>query len=451
MADTWTSHQEIEQMREEIRSLHEEVRRAKQLAGGDAKRNGRSSDQESEDTGNQDGQIENKGQKTRHRRRNLILFAAGILVAVTALIWWLYSRHFEDTDDAQVDGHISGIAARISGTITGVYVEENQFVKAGEVVADLDPRDYQIAVEQARSQLHQAESATLAEQPNIPVTEVTNQTSIATTSADVTSASAGVAAAESDYQAALAKVRESEANNAKAQADVERYRPLAEKDEVPQEQFDGVVATAKAMAATVASDQASAAATRKQVDQKQADLLEAQRRLEQAQKNAPRQIAIRTANVNSRRSSAEAARAQLDQALLNLSYCKIVTPVTGIVAKRTAEVGQGVAPGQQVLLVTQTGDLWVTANFRETQLRRVRPGQGARIHVDALARDFDGYVESMPAATGAVTSLLPPENATGNFVKIVQRLPVRIRFKPGQQDLDRLRPGMSVEPKVRVQ
>jgi membrane fusion protein (multidrug efflux system) len=211
-----------------------------------------------------------------------------------------------------------------------------------------------------------------------------------------------------------------------------------------------VVATAKAQAATVAANQASAASALKQVDQRRAELEEARRRSEEAQKNAPRQVAIREANISSRQSGAQAARAQADQAVLNLSYCKIVTPVGGIVAKRTAEVGQYVTPGQQILLVMQTGDLWVTANFRETQLRRMRPNQSVRIHVDALDADFDGFIESLPAATGAVTSLLPPENATGNFVKIVQRLPVRIRFKQDQQGLNRLRPGMSVEPTVRV-
>ena len=373
-----------------------------------------------------------------------------MLAAAVALIWWLHARHFEDTDDAEVDGHISGIAARVAGTVTGVYFEENQFVQAGQVVADLDPRDYQLALEQARSQLRQAQAQTQAEQPNVPVTQVTNQTNIATTTSEVTSAEAAVAAAQNDYEAALAKVRESEANNAKAQTDVERYRPLAEKDEVPREQFDGVVATAKAQAATVAANQASAASALKQVDQRRAELEEARRRSEEAQKNAPRQVAIREANISSRQSGAQAARAQADQAVLNLSYCKIVTPVGGIVAKRTAEVGQYVAPGQQILLVMQTGDLWVTANFRETQLRRMRPNQSVRIHVDALDADFYGFIESLPAATGAVTSLLPPENATGNFVKIVQRLPVRIRFKQDQQGLNRLRPGMSVEPTVRV-
>ncbi len=277
-----------------------------------------------------------------------------------------------------------------------------------------------------------AQAQTRAERPNVPVTDVTNRTSIATSGMDITKAEAGVAAAERNYAAAMARVREAEANNAKAQADVERYRPLAAKDEVPQQQFDQVVANAKALAATVAASLESAQAALKVADQSRAELAQAQQRAKQITENAPSELAIRRANVSARVAAAQAAQAQLAQALLNLSYSKIQSPVNGIVAKRIAEVGQHVAPGQQVFLVTQTDDLWVTANYRETQLLRMHPGQGVRIHVDALASDFEGYLESMPGASGSVTSLLPPENATGNFVKVVQRLPVRIRFKKDQ-------------------
>ncbi|HLK20247.1 MAG TPA: HlyD family secretion protein [Bryobacteraceae bacterium] len=438
---TYASEQELEELREEVRRLREEQQHSKKEPEETKK----------EEKEEPEQQKEKEEEKKPHPLRKFIIIGAVIVVAIIGVIWWLHSRQFEDTDDAQVDGHTSGIAARVAGNVVAVYVDENQFVKAGEVLVDLDPRDYKVAVEQARSQWMQAQAQTEAEQPNVPVTQTTNETTIANASTDIVSAQAGVAAAERDYQAALARIRESEANNAKAQSDVERYRPLAEKDEIPKEQFDQVVATAKAMAATVAANQATAASALRQVDQKKAQLTEAQQRAEEARKNAPQQVAIRRANVLSRRSSAEAAHAQLDQALLNLQYCKIVSPVNGIVSKRVAEVGEHLTPGQQVMLVTQLDDLWVTANFRETQLRKMHPGQSARIHVDALDGDFDGYLESMPAASGAITSLLPPENATGNYVKVVQRLPVRIRFKKGQTGLDRLRPGMSVEPKITVQ
>jgi membrane fusion protein (multidrug efflux system) len=374
-----------------------------------------------------------------------------VAILVGAVLYWLNARHYEDTDDALVDGHISGIAARVAGTVTGIYVEEHAQVQAGQVLAELDPRDSQAAVDQARGELAKAQAEMQAEQPNVPLTQVTTQTSIATSSTDVRAAEAAVAAADRDHEAALEKVREAEANNAKAQADVARYRPLVEKDEVAREQFDQVVANARALAATVSAARASAESAAKQADQRRAQLTETQQKAEEARRNAPQQVAVRRANVSTKQAAVAAARAQLDQALLNLSYCKITTPVPGIVAKRTAEVGEHVTPGQQMVLVAQTADMWVTANFRETQLQLMRAGQSARIHVDALSRDFDGYVDGMPAASGAVTSLLPPENATGNFVKVVQRLPVRLRFKRGQDGLERLRPGMSVEPKVRVQ
>lgn len=446
---THSQQEQISELREEVRRLREEQEQQKRPPGNGNGHKGDEPRQEGE--AEQPERLSKERPKKPHPLRKALIILGVLIIAAVGVIWWLHSRNYESTDDAEVDGHISGIAARITGTITGVFVEQDQFVKAGEVLVDLDPRDYQTALEEAKAQLAQAQNQTSAEQPNIPVTQVTNATSIATTSSEVTGAEAGEAAAERSYEAALAKVMEAQANNAKAQADVERYRPLVEKDEVAREQFDQVVAAAKADAATVTASQASAEAARQQVDQSRAQLVEAQQRAEQAVKNAPHQVAIRRADVASRQAAVEAARAQVDQALLNLSYCKITTPVNGIVAKRMAEVGQDVAPGQQVFLITQIDDLWVTANFRETQLRRMRPGQSARIHVDALSADFDGYVEYMPAASGSVTSLLPPENATGNFVKIVQRLPVRIRFKKNQRGLERLRPGMSVEPKVALE
>jgi len=436
---TYASEHEIEELREEIRHLREEQEK------------GRSEEKKEDDKKSQDKEQKPEEPKKPHPLRKILLIILILVVVAAGIAYWLYSRQFEDTDDAQVDGHINAITARVSGTITGVYVAENQFVKAGQVLADLDPRDSQVALAVAQSQLAQAQAQSQAQRPNVPVTETNTRTAIATAAGDVTNAEAAVAAADHNYEAALAKVSESEANSAKAQADVERYRPLAEKDEVPREQFDQVVANAKALAATVAANQATAKAAAREADQARAQLSQAHQRAEEASQNAPQQVEMQKANVAVRQAAIQTARAQLDQARLNLSYLKIQSPVNGIVAKRSAEVGQHVEPGQQVVLITQIDDLWVTANFKETQLRRMSPGQSVRLHVDALKADFDGYVESLPAASGAITSLLPPENATGNFVKVVQRLPVRIRFKPNQNGLDRLRPGMSVEPKVRVE
>lgn len=440
---TYASEQEIAQLRDEIRNLKEQQKQSNEQ--------GKPPDQDKEKQGQKpEEEQKQEREKKPHPLRKWIIIAAAVVILAVGIAWWLHSRHFESTDDATVDCHTSGIASRIAGTVSAVYVEENQAVKAGEVVVQLDPRDYQVALDQARAQLAQAHEQTLSEQPNVPVTQVTNTTDIANAKSTIVGAQAGVAAAERTYESAVAKVHEAQANSAKAQADVARYRPLVEKDEIPREQFDQVTANAAALAATVAANEAAAQASLKQIDQARAQLLQAQQRAEQAEQNAPRLIAIRQANTAGRRSAAEAARAQFEQARLNLTYCKIATPVDGIVAKRMAEVGQHLAPGEQVLLVAQVNDIWITANFRETQLRQMRPGQSARIHVDSLDADFDGYVESMPAASGAITSLLPPENATGNFVKIVQRLPVRIRFKPNQEGLERLRPGMSAEPKITV-
>lgn len=452
------SRQELMELREEVRRLREEHELQKQHpANGDrgpqTSDNSHSAHRVEAERHEQNAEHDHEEQQNpgRFRRNRKPLMIAGvILLVLIGLGWWLYARQFENTDDAIVDAHISGVASRISGTVVAVYVDQNQPVKAGQVLADLDPRDYQVAVEQARAQWMQAQGQTKAEQPNVPVTQTTNQAEIAIAGSSVASAQAGVTAAERNYQAALERVRESEANNAKAQADVDRYRPLAAKDEVSQEQFAQVVASAKALAATVSANQEAAKAAEKQIEQAREQLAQAENRASQTSKNAPLQVAIRRANLTARLANVEAAQAQLDQAQLNLSYCKIVAAVDGMVAKRIAEIGQHISPGQQLFLLTQTSDMWVTANFRETQLRHMQAGQSVRIHVDAIDRDFDGYLESMPAASGAVTSLLPPENATGNFVKVVQRLPARIRFKPGQEGLNLLRPGMSVEPKVRV-
>ena len=439
------SQNEIEALRDEVRKLREEQEKQR-----DVKHN---ASNEPDKAGHKEGEDEKKDDekpKKQHPLRKWIFIAAGAVIIIGGILWWLHSRHFENTDDAQVDAHISGLAARINGTITAVYVEENQFVKAGQVLVELDPKDYQVALKQSQSQLRQAQQEILAEQPNVPVTEVSNQTNISTSQSSVTSAQAAVVAAERNYQAALDRVREAEANAVKARADVERYRPLVEKDEVPRQQFDQVVANAKALDATVAANHETAQAALKQVDQAREQLRQANERAEETRKNAPRQVAIQEASVASRRAASETAQSQVEQAQLNLSYTKILAPVDGIIAKRMAEVGQRVAPGQQVFLISQVNDLWITANFRETQLRRMHPGQSVTIHVDAVGTDYAGYIESMPGASGSVTSLLPPENATGNFVKTVQRLPVRIRFQKNQGGLSLLRPGMSVEPKVRI-
>jgi membrane fusion protein (multidrug efflux system) len=383
-------------------------------------------------------------------RRRTLIFAAilGSVILIGAIWFLLYSGTYESTDDAQVDGHLDGLTSRIDGEIKAVYAEENQSVAAGQLLVELDPRDYQVALEQAQAQLLKAQAEARAENPNLPITASTSRTTISTSVSEVANAEAGVAAAERDQAAAVSRLQEVQANNEKAQNDVGRYKALVDKSEVSRSEYDQVVATAAALAASVDSARASAESAQKVVDQRKAQLDQAQSQMALADVNAPNQIAISKANVQSKEADVKAFQAAVDQAQLDLSYCKIVSPVSGVVTNRTAEVGEQVSKGQRLITVADLNDLWVTANFKESQLRKMHTGQSVTVSVDAFDQKFDGYVEAMPGATGSVTSLLPPENATGNYVKVVQRLPVRIRLKPGQQGLDRLRPGMSVIPKV---
>ncbi len=259
---------------------------------------------------------------------------------------------------------------------------------------------------------------------------------------------AAVIAAQQDYQAKRASVRQAEANNNKAQTDVERYRGLVVREEISKEQFDTVVATAKTQAATVDASQSAARASQKAIDEAREQLLQAQSKQDEANKNAPRSVAVRRAQLAGREAAVLAAKAQMGQAQLNLSYTKIFAPVAGVISEKAVEVAQRIQPGEELFTISQLDDIWITANFKETQLRKMHPGEHVDIHVDAYGRTFHGYVENMPGATGAVASLLPPENATGNFVKVVQRLPVRIRLNQGEDPNHLLRLGMSVEPKV---
>jgi membrane fusion protein (multidrug efflux system) len=382
-------------------------------------------------------------------RKGVLLGAVGFVAAVAlAIVLVIYLYSYESTDDAEVDGHLNAIGSRVAGTVVRIYVEDNQTVAAGQSVVDLDPSDYQMALEQANASYAQAQAQLSASSPNVPIIRTSNQTTITTGQSDVAAAQSAVGAAEQEYQARLASVRQSEANNIKAQKDVQRYQALVVKEEISHEQFDTVVAAAKTQAAAVEAAEASAKASQKSIEQARDQLQQALSRLAEANQNAPHSEAIRRAEVATKQASLEAAKAQADQAALNLSYTKIIAPVAGIVSDKTVEVGQQVAPGEQLFVISQTGDIWITANFKETQLRKMQAGQTVDIKVDAFGTKYEGYIESMPGATGAKTSLLPPENATGNYVKVVQRLPVRIRLKNGEDPEHRLRPGMSVEPKV---
>jgi len=388
----------------------------------------------------------------RSRRRISPIAIVAILVVLlgAGIGWYIYSQGFEDTDDAQVDGHLNPIASRIDGTIKAVHTDDNQAVQAGELLVELDPSDDQVALQQTQAQYDQAMAQLGAAHPNLPITRISNQNDLSSDQAEVAGAEAALAAAQHDLDSAVAKLKESQAVNERSQADFARYQTLYDKQEVARADYDQYKATASAQTQTVASNQAAVASAQKTVEQRMAQLAQQRSHLQQTQSSAPLQVAIREADIKSQTANAEAAQAALEQSRFNLSYCRIAAPVAGVITQRSAEIGARISKGQQLFMIVQTGDLWVTANFKETQLARMHPGQHVRIHVDALHDDFDGSVESMPAVTGSRTSVLPPENATGNYVKVIQRLPVRIRFDNGQKDLDKLRPGMSVEPKVHL-
>jgi membrane fusion protein, multidrug efflux system len=388
-----------------------------------------------------------------------------IALGVGGFFLWGYLSSYESTDDAQVDGHIDSVSSRINGTVTAVHFEDNQQVQAGQVLVELDPRDYEVALEQAKAQLVGSQHEASAQNPNVPITSQTNATTIQTSGLDVAAANASVAAAEAnvaaaeqEYQSALAQVRLAQANHNNDEAEVARYKALVDKDEVSREQYEAKVTTAKASQATVEANQAIADSRRKQVDQVRAQVNTAiaqvntaKAREQQARINAPRQLAIQQANSQSKLADVARDQASLDQAKLNLTYTKIFAPATGVATKKNVEVGTRVSPGQELLAVVPLDDIWITANFKETQLKQVRPGQRVTVKVDAFGREYEAKVESIAATSGARNSLLPPENATGNYVKVVQRIPVRIRLNAGQNDDHRLRPGMSVEPKVWLQ
>ncbi len=390
------------------------------------------------------------GKAPQRRVNPLVLGAVALVLVLAGIGWYLYSSRYEETDDAQVDGHLNPVSARIDGTIAAVYVDDNQAVTAGEPLIELDPRDNQVALDQARAQYDQEVAQLGAVHPDLPITRISTTTDVVSQQAAVISAQAALDAAGHDFDTARARLRESQALLVRNQADFHRYQELFEKDEVARADYDRYKATAEAQAQTVAANAAALASAQQTVEQRRAQLAEQQAKLRETRASAPFKIAIREQNIESDQASAEAAQAALEKARLHLAYGHILAPVSGVVTERSAEVGAHVSAGQQLLIIVQTSDLWVTADFKETQLAHMHPGQSVRIYVDALSRTFAGTVQSMPAVTGSMTSVLPPENATGNYVKVIQRMPVRIRFEPGQKDLDKLRPGMSVEPTVYV-
>ena len=374
----------------------------------------------------------------------LVLLAGGFFV-------WRYLQTFESTDDAEIDGTMTVVSPRIGGTVAAVYVNDQQQVKAGQLIAELDARDFEVAVKQAEARVAEAQAQAKGAVPQVPITNVATRTTISTSASEEARMAAATEEAEHELEANVSRVRQAEAVNAQAQADLQRYQKLVEKEEVSRQDYDAKVEAARSAAAALESAHHMVAASQKQVDGRKASMQEARSNAAQALQNAPQQVAVQQASVVSREAAVKAAQAALDQAKLNLEYAKIFAPITGQIGHKAVEVGMRVQPGQQLMAVVPAGEIWITANFKETQVARMREGQRCTISVDAFDRDYEGYVESLSPATGARFSILPPENTSGNYVKVVQRVPVRLRLKEGQDPEHRLRRGMSVVPKVWLQ
>jgi membrane fusion protein (multidrug efflux system) len=391
-------------------------------------------------------------QEKNPRRKFIAIGVIALLVIGAALFYWR-STFTESTDDAQVDGNLYQVSSRVTGQVIKVYVDDNQQVQAGQLLAEIDPRDYQVALEQAQANLASAEASAIQARVNVPITSVTASTNVSTTGSDVQGADAAVAQAQKQAQAAEARVDQAKANQVKSDLDVERYTPLVQKDVISKQQFDGAVAAAAANKAAVLEAEAQLIAQQAAVSQAQQRLVQARSQASQSIKNGPGQVRAQEAAANAASAQVQQAQARVDQAKLNLSYTHITAPVTGIVNKKNVEVGANLSIGQDLLTIIPLTDLWVTANFKETQLDKMHPGLNVVIKVDALGgRKFHGKVTQIGGATGSRLSLFPPENATGNYVKVVQRIPVRIDFTNLQQeDGDyKLRPGFSVTPEVEV-
>jgi membrane fusion protein (multidrug efflux system) len=401
-----------------------------------------------------------KGLANPKMQRLTVVGGVVLIVAIVGL--FLYYHNRESTDDAQIDGHITPIASKIYGKVASVLVDDNQAVKAGQVLVKIDPRDYQAAVDQAKAALELAESEARSAGVDVPRTAENVASGTSSADAQLLGAQADVASAQATYEQAQtadlayaqANVNKSMANAALAQADLARYKPLMERDEISKQQYDAAKANADATASALKADQEKLAQAQRNVEVVKAQLDAAKARVMQARAGVEgaladkKQVGMRTADAQAKVAKVAQARAALDAAQLNLSYTEVVAPVDGVATHKQVETGQIVQAGQGLLVVVPLQDVWVTANFKETQLRNMHPGQKAEVKVDTYGKTFSGHVDSIAGATGGVLSLLPPENATGNYVKVVQRIPVKIVLDPVPADKAVLRPGMNVDATV---
>jgi membrane fusion protein, multidrug efflux system len=401
-----------------------------------------------------------KGESGNGRRTGLfgsphartILILAVLVLLVCGFFLWRYLGSYQSTDDAQIDGHVNSVSARISGHVLKLNVQDNQYVEKGTVLVEIDPADYEVAVAKAKAEFADAQAQASAAGINVPITNVSTSSQVSSAEAEVQGAEAGIAAARQQFEMAKSQVEQADANNAKAQDDLKRYKLLIDKQEVSEQQYDQAVDSARAMAATLSAARASADSYAAQIKQAQSKLNQAHADLQNAGTRGHTMKVIE-ARAQSALAIAQQKKAELDQAELNLQYTKVIAPVNGVVSNRTVEVGLNVQAGQEMMKIIplDINQIWVTANYKETQLRDIRPGQKVDVEVDATGKTYKAHVDSIAGASGERFSLLPPENATGNYVKVVQRIPVKIVFEQGEDKAHELRPGMSVEPKVWIE
>jgi membrane fusion protein, multidrug efflux system len=386
--------------------------------------------------------------KRSNSRRNILIVVIVLVVIVGGLFLWRYLGSYESTDDAQVDAHLYPISGRISGYVIKVNVDDNQYVQKGAVLVEIDPKDYEVAVDEANANLASAEATAQSLNINVPITSANTSSQLKYTASGVENASAAIMVAEKQVAAAHAQLQAAEANDVKAQDDLRRYKALVDKQELAEQVYDQAVATAKSSTASVAAARENEAAAQQAVQQARSLLGESEAN-QQSAETGPQQVSSTKARARAAISDVQQKRSALEQAQLNLQYTKIVAPISGEVNK-TVVVGMNVQPGQELLTIVPLDEVWVTANFKETQLRQMKVGQRSDIHADSSGRTFKGHVDSIAGATGPLFSLLPPENATGNYVKIVQRIPVKIVLDPGENQDHQLRPGMNVVPDVYI-
>ncbi len=380
-----------------------------------------------------------------------IIFFFMVLAVAAAVLWWIHSEHYESTDDAQIEGHLDAISPRISGSVVYInpHVEDNQVVEAGTLLLELDPRDFEADLEHAKANLNTRDAEAQSAQVLIPIVDASAFGQLYAAEAAKEQAISSLDSEQSNLLAAQHRLQQDEALYARAERDRVRYKSLVDKREISRSDYDARETEATAAAQAVEADRAAVLSREQRIAEARGLVVQRQAQIDAAH-TAPEQIANARAKSQSASGQQQQARADLHTAQLNLSYTKIYAPVTGVIGRKTVELGHRVQPGQSLLVIVPLDDIWITANFKETQLKHMIPGQPVNVHVDTFDRDYNGTIENLPGAAGPLFSLFPPENSTGNYVKVVQRFPVRIRFNPDQDPQHLLRPGMSVEPRVTV-